>query len=423
MTDVAGVLAYLLLPLAGIAVWRLESVRALALDGRLAIAGAAGAVFMTLVMAVMSSIGLEWSRTRLTIVLLLAIAAGAWKARLRLAPVSLPRSAAIFAIAVLLAITAYGLLTARETIGDLLFFWGPKGVHFARAGAIDVDYLRDPHHFMQHRDYPPLLPLLYAWSIEIAGGFSWWGAVLSSGLCLAAIVAIVRACARDDLAALLTVSVLAWAFASGRVAGGADPVLLLFAAMAVAALLFLRDRRSQTIIAAIGVAGAAVVKVEGASFVVAIAVAMLVDRRPLRQIVAVVLPGLALLGSWIAFLIHAQLLDTYLGPGAFSLRYLREALGSTVRHASYNAFWIPWIAPLIVIALGNVRRVRLPLSVAALLFGAMLYVYLKSPTDPSVFWIPSSAQRVLLTPLLMLLLAAAAAHFSPPERGEGAESG
>ena len=71
MTDVAGVLAYLLLPLAGIAVWRLESVRALALDGRLAIAGAAGAVFMTLVMAVMSSIGLEWSRTRLTIVLLL----------------------------------------------------------------------------------------------------------------------------------------------------------------------------------------------------------------------------------------------------------------------------------------------------------------------------------------------------------------
>jgi hypothetical protein len=411
MTDVAALLAYLFLPLIGIAVWRLDGVRALALDGRLAIAGAAGALITAAVMSVMALAGVEWSRTRISLLLLPAIVAGLWKLRPRAAlPVSRRHSPAIAAMVVLAALTAYGLLTARETTGDLLFFWGPKGVHFTQARTIDVHYLRNPDNFMAHRDYPPLLPLLFAWSNLVSREFSWWAAVLLSGLFLTGIVAVVRACARDDLGALLTASILAWTFARARVAGGADPLLLFFEVVAVAALLFLRDRRSQTIIAAIGIAGAIMTKVEGASFAIAVILAMLIDRRPFRQIAAVIAPGALLLGGWLLFLIRAGLLDTYLGPGTLSLRYLGPMLKSTLDYASYDAAWIPWIAPLLVIALGSVRRARLPLCVAVLTLGATFYVYLKSPGDPSVFWIPSSAQRVLLTPLAMLLLAAAAAH-------------
>ncbi|HKR64620.1 MAG TPA: hypothetical protein VJZ00_12890 [Thermoanaerobaculia bacterium] len=403
MTDVLGFAAYLLLPLIGIAMSRLDDVRALPLTARIAIAGAAGALITAFVMSAMSLAGVEWSRTRLVIVFAILAALGFTRVR--------NGTRDTFHIAdvctlVVLAITAYGLLTARETTGDLLFFWGPKGAHFFRAGAIDAGYLRDPNHFFAHRDYPPLLPLLFAWSNTISREFSWWAAVLASGLFLCGIIALIRACG-DALSALLAASVLAWAFGWAQIAGGADPLLLFFEAVTVTALISFRDARSQTIVAAIGLAGAVLTKVEGASFAIAVIVALLLERRPSRRLAAIALPAAALLGAWLLFLVRADLLDTYRGPGTFTLRYWREVLAGTFAAARYNAFWIPWIAPIAIVLLAgrNIRRARLPLTIAALTILATLYFYLKSPTDPNAFWIPSSAQRVLLTPLLMLLIA------------------
>src|SRR5204862_4039916 len=139
----------------------------------------------------------QWSRTLLLVVFALIVillgrpgfSPAKWIAGLK---PGLPRWSHI-AILVVFAITVYGLLTARETCGDLLFFWGPKGVHFFRAGQIDLHYLFDGNNYLAHRDYPPLLPLLYAWSHTVAGKFSWWAAVLFAALCLAGITAIVRA--------------------------------------------------------------------------------------------------------------------------------------------------------------------------------------------------------------------------------------
>jgi len=418
MTDVLGFLAYLLLPLIGSAVWRLEGVRRLPLGGRLAVAGGAGALITALLMSVMALAGVSWSRTRLGIALLAIIAASLWKMPRRTAEPSMSwRNPAMAGVLLLFALMGYGLLTARQTTGDLLFFWGPKGVHFYRAGTIDVGYLRDPNSFLTHRDYPPLLPLVYAWSNTLSRQFSWWAAVLFSGLCLAAVTLLVRACSRDDLLALLTASILAWGFTRAQVAGGADPLLLLFEAMTVAALLFLRDARSQTIVAAIGVAGAMMTKVEGASFAIAILVAMLVDRRPLKRIAAVLLPSVILLAGWLTFLVRNDLLDTYRGPGPMSFRYVREVFSTTWTSAGYDLYWLPWIAPLILLLLGQPRRARLPLVVAALSIAATLNYYLRSPIDPSLFWIPTSVHRVLLTPLLMLLFAAAAAQAAPSPLG------
>lgn len=424
MNEVLGLLAYLVLPLVGSIVWRLEGVRHLRIEARLAIAGATGALLTALILSLISLAAFEWSRTLLVVMLLLAAAVGVWKAPPRAESEKIDwRSPALIAIVILLALTAYGLLTARETTGDLLFFWGPKGVHFYRAGTIDVDYLRDPNSFLMHRDYPPLLPLLFVWSNTLSREFAWWAAVLLSGLCLAGIVGLVRGCTRDDLSALLALSILAWAFACARVAGGADPMLLFFECVAVTALVFLRDAQAQTIVASIGIAGAVMTKVEGASFAVAVMLALLLERWPWKRIAQVLLPALVLLGGWLLFLFETDLFDTYRGPGTFSFRYLREVLRGTLDLASYGSFWIVWIAPLIVVLLGNLRRARLPLSIAALSLGATFYVYLKAPTDPSVFWIPSSAQRVLLTPLLMLLIAAAAAHPLPAASGERTADG
>lgn len=418
MTDVLGFAAYLVLPLIGGVVWRLEGVRRMGLDGRLAIAGAAGAVMTAAVMTAMSVIGVEWSRTRLFLVLLplVVIAVAAMRVRYERSTTWKPAIPTI-GILLILGITAYGLLTARETCGDLLFFWGSKGMHFFRSGSIDVHYLGDRNHYFSHADYPPLLPLLFAWSTTFSRQFSWWGALLLSGLCLTGIIAVIRAGTRDTLPALLGAAVLAYATAQAQTAGAADPLLLFFEAIAVGALLFISDKRTQTIIAAIGVIGAVATKVEGASFAVAVLLAMLIDRRTVKRSLAVVLPALLILGLWLWFVVSNGLLDTYRGNGEFSFRFLGTALREPLRIASYNAWWIPWIAPLIVVLLGDVRRARLPLSMVVLTLGATTFFYLKTSGDPT-YLIVTSASRVLLTPLLMLVLAAAAAHAPDPQAVE-----
>lgn len=419
MTDVLGFAAYLVLPLIGGVVWRLEGVRRLGLDGRLAIAGAAGAVMTAAVMTAMSVIGVEWSRTRLFLVLLplLVIAVAAMRVRYERGTTPWKPTLPTAGIILILGITAYGLLTARETCGDLLFFWGSKGMHFFRSGSIDVHYLGDRNHYFSHADYPPLLPLLFAWSTTFSRQFSWWGALLLSGLCLTGIIAVIRAGTRDTLPALLGAAVLAYATAQAQTAGAADPLLLFFEAIAVGALLFIEDKRTQTIIAAIGVIGAVATKVEGASFAVAVLLAMLIDRRTVKRSLAVVLPALLILGLWLWFVVSNGLLDTYRGNGEFSFRFLGTALREPLRIASYNAWWIPWIAPLIVVLLGDVRRARLPLSMVVLTLGATIFFYLKTSGDPT-YLIVTSASRVLLTPLLMLVLAAAAAHAPDPQAVE-----
>jgi hypothetical protein len=408
MTDVAGLIAFLVLPLVGIAVWRLDDVRELAIDGRIAVAAAAGALFTAIVMSAMAVAQLEWSRTKL--IAAFAVLAIISVRRRHFSAVRLAWSPALVAVLAIFAIVIYACVTARATIGDLLFFWGPKGVHFHQAGTIDVDYLRSPDHFLQHRDYPPLLPLLFAWSNTVSRTFSWLAAILFSALCLGAIVSILRTFARDNLAALLAMSVLAWCSVRAWIMGGADPLLLLFEALAVCALVFARDAKSQVVLAMIGLGGAIVTKVEGASFVVAVLLALLLCRLPVKRIALISLAPITLLGAWLAFLYRTELFDTYRGPGALSTQFLGGVLKSTFAMMSFDAYWLPWIAPLVVIAIGDVKRARLPLLIASITFAATIYFYLKSPIDPTVFWIPSSAHRVLLTPLLMLLIAAAAAH-------------
>ncbi|MEK6373262.1 MAG: hypothetical protein AABO58_11260 [Acidobacteriota bacterium] len=410
MTDFLGFFAYLALPLIGIGVWRFDAVRRLSLDGRLALAGAAGALMVALTMSLMSIAGVQWSRTRLVIAFAALACAGAASRRIWIREGRTNwRSPALAGIVIVLAVTAYALLTARETCGDLLFFWGPKGVHFFRAGKIDLQYLADINNFLAHRDYPPLLPLLYAWSHTVSRSFSWWAAVLFAGVCLTGIVAIVRAGTQSDLAGLLTAAALASAFGSAFVAGGADPLLLFFEATAVGGLLFIEDSRAQWIVTAIGVAGAALTKVEGASFAAAVLIAvLLLKSRPLVLTAAVLLATVPL-AAWLFVMTRHNLLDGYRGSGPIHLEYFWRVLKATVRMADYHAYWIPWIAPLIVIVVGNVRRARLPLTIAALTFVATIYFYLHGPHDPTSFWIRSSAPRVLLTPLLMTLMAAGAA--------------
>ncbi len=414
MSDVLFFAAFLLLPLFGLWTWRIEAVRRMDLAGRLAVAGAAGALVVPVVMALLSLMRVEWSRNLLYPVLGVIAIASFFAQRPSPAASRHPlpvqrgegRSVALVIILVFAALTCYGILTARESIGDLLFFWGPKGIHFSQAGGIDVDFLSNRNN--PNSDYPPLLPLLYAWAHMVAHQFSWWSAVLVTVLFLFAAVAIVRSWSGDNLGAALMAAALSWAFAVGYVAGGGDPPLLLFEALTLGALVFVENERQRDLLAAIGLAGTAWTKIEGATFVIAVVLAMIVLQRRIKRPLLIAVPAAVLVGAWVTFIVSNDLLFGYGGAKmGIHLAIIPKVLAMTMKWGSYELFGLTWIVPLVLVALGNWRRALLPLAVALLTFGAAIFFYIHVP-DPS-WWIAASAARVLLTPLLCVLIAACAA--------------
>jgi len=394
----------------GFVSWRIPLVGRVDAGARLAIAFACGCVGVAAVMFAFTLVHLPFTRGTLLVALGLFLA-GAPLTR-RFAPPS-PRGAGRGIWGAVLLLTAYGLLTARETCGDLIYFWGPKGQRFYVAEKIDVAFLAFPHYSLMHPDYPPLLPLVYAFASSVAHGFSWWGALFSMLILLAATVLAFRGLARERLGndranayAALLAALLAYGYARSMVAGAGEPMLLLFETIAVAALTFHDDGE---VLAAIALAGAAWTKVEGAAFVAIVVVAYLLTRRRVVRAVAMAVPAIVLVGSWLLFALKNHFIDQYARAGE---RMHLESLGLIARvmsrQASYGAFYLPWLAGAVPFAFAkNWRRAALPLIVAAGLVASTIYFYLHGQAP--VWWIESSVERVLLSPLMALLVAAAAA--------------
>lgn len=415
MTDIFGVAAWLILPAIGIATWRVSYIRSLSFAGRLAVSTAAGALVVALTMAAMSLIGIEWSRTAIGLVTILVIAGGSFLAFRHHAPfgqhVAVRKDRiALGGVAVGALLTFYGTLTARQSCGDLAFTWGPKAVRWFRAGGIDPGVLRTWPQLTV--DYPPLHTLLLAFANTVASHFPWWAVVLASPLFLVATLAVIRSFSGDDLGTLLAGATLAWTFALACPAGCAEPPLLLFEALAIAALTFLDDPRAQTFLASLGVACAVFTKLEGTTFAIAVVITVLVVQRNWMRAAIIAAPAAALFAAWMGFVFWNDLLYMY-GGARLPIHWsaLPVALETLTKVARFELLWLPWILPTVLIAFGNVRRALVPLSICLLTLGATVYFYIHYP-DP-VWWIESSAPRVLLTPLLALLIAAVASWRKP----------
>ena len=415
MNDVLAFAAYLLLPLIGIGVLRFEAVRRFNLGGRIAAAGAAGAVIVATVLAMLSIVSIGWSRSVVIPIVIVITAVSIHLARPLTRSSSSNRQVntlAISGIVVIALLLVYGLLTARLSCGDLHFFWGPKAVRFYRDGGVTLGFLADPNTVRMNPGYPILLPLLYAWSETVAGQFSWWSAVLTTALFLFGSVALVRSASRDDRGALLMAATLAYTISIAYAAGAGEPPLIFFETLAIVALTFIREPRSQAVLAALGLAGAAMTKIEGATFVIAVVLAMLALRMSLKRTLAIAAPAAILLGAWLGFVKVHNLSEYYRGATMpLYLAAIPKTLATLAKAASYNLYGLPWLIPIVLILLGPRRRnAALPLIVAALTLGAATFFYIHLP-DPT-WWILNSAPRVLLTPLTALMIAAVAAWHS-----------
>jgi hypothetical protein len=406
-------IAYLLFPIIGIGIWRLDAIRKLDLGGRIAIAGAAGIAIVAAVLAALSIVSIEWSRGVVLSILIVITAESIHFGR------ALPTRErqridrlAMAALVILAILFTYGLLDARLSCGDLHFFWGPKAVRFYRDGGVTLGFLADPNTARMNPGYPILLPLIYVWSETIARQFSWFSAILSTALFLFGSVALVRSTSRDDRGAVLMAATLVYAFAIADAAGAGEPPLIFFETLAIVAITFIRNPRAQIVLASLGLAGAVMTKIEGATFAIAVVIALLIVRRTFKRTMLIAGPPAILLGTWLAFVRIHNLSEYYRGAGMpIYFAAVTKTLMTLAKSASYELYGLPWIVPIVLIALApNRRNAALPLLIAILTFAAAFFFYIHLP-DPT-WWILSSAPRVLLTPLTALLIASAAAWRS-----------
>jgi hypothetical protein len=415
-TDFLGLGAFLLLPLFGIAVWRLEGVRRLDVGGRLAIAGAAGAVIVPIVLALLTIARIPWSRTTVFAALAVVVAASLLCIRgARAVPHAKTSRAALVAIAVIAVLFGYGLLTARMSSGDLHFFWGPKGILYFHNGGVTLTVLKSTLHRYMNPDYPLLLPLLNSWSLTVSRQFAWWGSLLAAGAFLLGSVGVIRSTSGDDSAAVFAAATLGYAAAKSYVPGGAEPVLLLFETVSLCALTLIEDDRTQKILCAIGLAGAAATKIEGATFAIAVVLALLLVKRDVKRAVFVGTPAALIIAGWMLFLKTYDLSIVYHGasmPVYFAA--VPTTLLEILKVSAYGIYWIPWLVAIALIVTGAPRRSALPIAVAILTLGATVFYYIHVP-DPTL-WILASGPRVLLTPLCCVLIAVAAARPTLPRQ-------
>ena len=156
-------------------------------------------------------------------------------------------------------------------------------------------------------------------------------------------------------------------------------------------------------------AGAVFLKVEGTAFAAVLLAAFVVTRRRILPAIAAAIPSAILLGSWIALARHFEFVDTY-GKGGKPMHFelTGKVLAITAREASYDAFYLPWLAALGPLPFGrHWRRALLPLLTGLGVIAYTLFFYLHE-REPG-WWIASSAARVLLTALMSFVVASAAA--------------
>jgi hypothetical protein len=169
----------LLLPVAGLWVLRFSRFSRITLAANIVLATGIGTVETAGLLLVLAFLGVRWNPAVVFIPALVGGALGSLsfladlKGRVRCLRMPLPALFWLVVSGAALAALGFALLTARGTSVDYLFFWGTKGFRFASVRTIDTVFLSRPDHLLMHPDYPPLVPLVYAFC-SLVGGTSWW---------------------------------------------------------------------------------------------------------------------------------------------------------------------------------------------------------------------------------------------------------
>ncbi|HUR80995.1 MAG TPA: hypothetical protein VM733_09525 [Thermoanaerobaculia bacterium] len=413
--------ALLTLALIPLGTWARPFVRDLAAAGRIATYFAFGLLTVVAEMFALSMCNVHWSAWMLVPLPLALTTLNVGRASAR-PSLNIGRAEArptfVIGIAVIaLTILVSAAIAAMATSGDYVYFWGVKGQRWGAVHILDYAFTTAPSHYM-HPDYPPLLPLYYAWTLLGGdGALDWWGGILATPLFLMTGAAAMWALGRrarvahiDGIAALF-VSLFALFYVRNQVAGNAEPPLHMFEAIALAALIARKD-----VVASVALSAVALTKVEGGVFVLIVCgVTWLARERMLREKLKLSILPVATLATWLIFAATHALTDTYLPKDDLSIRFLGPTLIVFAQELAVRLWYLPWIAFLVIVICGRVRS-AIPYLLACAVFLAFLVAVYMRAEPHNMIW---SAGRTLMTPLLLLIAAAMAAHApSPAEPAE-----
>ena len=310
----------------------------------------------------------------------------------------------LFNVATVALLIGYALFATAGPVWefDFLSDWGLKAREFFNAGHIDWTFLESAWYRSTHPDYPPLLPLAFD-AVSVLRGF--WSdealGLLNVAFAAGLLLAIYRF-AIEDLRSTLPASFITFAM----VPLAATPWIGLaeapFVAYATAGLLLMRKNATA---GAVMLGCAAFTKNEGASLIVAAAIALIVVHRArdlwrLWPAVAIPLPW------WIMKSLHH--LQTDITSGDVLTRVMQHATDPEVLRAltSYSLgkplFWIGLVAG---VALTFRRLDRFVLTALALQLTFYVGAYLATPHD--VAWhVQWSWERLIahLTPSLAFVV-------------------
>ncbi len=422
-------LSFLIFPLAGWPLLGHPIYRRLGFVSRLMLSGAVGCIAVTTAMTVSTVFHFSW-QPALLVPASMVILIGA-RLLIGLTPdPPRPRRGDRFryfewiALSVIFISSCAATLAATSasaTSADLVLFWGPKAMAFAKARGVDAAYLSDPLLRYQHFSYPPLVPNAYALATLLAGRFSWLAAVMTFPLLLVALglalPGIFRGWCSRHAALVASACVIASLALIGQtylIAGNADIFLLTFEVLAIAVLLGTeRGGKASLLLSGILFAGAASAKVEGLPFVVAaglLFLLLLASRRGFRRPAAAALllgPTAIVVAIWFFFEKSRLGVLGYESYGPFleaDWRSSGRVVWMTARALASAGVGLPWMLPVAALAVSvpRKREALVPVLTAFVLTVFFLFTYLHGG-DPSLL-ISWSAGRIfaVISPLLIV---------------------
>jgi hypothetical protein len=428
--------AHLALPLLGAAAAFHPEVRRGPLALRVGVAFLAGALALTLEAMLWSLLGVRWSVTSLALPVTGLTLALAWRWGRRPAEewAAAPRSRSVAAAGLLvtaggLAQLAVAAATSRATASDLLLFWGVKALHWASSGGLHPAELSGPFAIHTHTTYPPLYPVVLAWSTLVAGDLPWYTVPIMTllwvGVAAVLVAHLLARRLRGDHALAVTafwsVAVCA-ALGASCSAGNAEAPLLLFEAVALAAVLGERkgDAAKGRFLAALALAGAVLTKTEGAVgaglLVAGVAArdgwwARRLAWAPVARL-AFAPAAAALAWLLVRLALGLPLSDPIREPAlAVSFAHLGAILAAAPASLAAGTRGLAWLAPAALLLLLGRRRLPDLLPALALCGGLLAFLavyYLHAVGDPTrlIGW---TLPRVSIPALSALILAAGVA--------------
>jgi hypothetical protein len=293
----------------------------------------------------------------------------------------------------------FAVLAVSERIAfpDFVYHWGIKGHRYFLLRAIDYDFLGREWNLVAHRDYPQLVPELYALQSMIAGRFSepallLWSAVWFAALLIAARESLLAWAVRQEAArwvfAILSLAI--GVFAVGHLmAGSVDWIVAFALTAAIPPLVRPLSARGELAIGVLA-AMAAATKLEGIPLAVLLIGAGLWRRgrspggRRVRSLLAaaarLALPVVIAVVPW---LVQGLRHDLFRDPqgGAFDASRAPE-IALSLWQAMLRPEW--HLAPLVLLLLPLLflrRATRTVGAVVALLLASYLLRYFTASFD------------------------------------------